>query len=902
MGRRDSKVVLVLWCAALLAIPTVPAIVAVPADANGASDSGVLPGFASHLPAVLALPWAQRAGYDPARLAEISFAIPATDPAVSVAVSFWPRDASFFSPTPGAAPMTNDQIRDRFGPLPADYRAVLDYFHSHGLVVTHEWPDNLSVTVQGSAQEIGTAFGTGLIDGIWQGRIVRMPLAAPTLPPSITSMISSVSGLSSGFTHFSVPLRNVAPDQVVPGRTSPLLWPSAVHSLYGLDGLYNYSGSPHWATGVGIALVLWGQGYAPNDILSFFSNYYPAGFPAIHFSAFPQDGAPMPSANAVNDPSNVTSEMTLDMEWAGSAAPGATLYAVYAPDGPKSNGYSPADVFLEHALDYAVTKLPQVRVVSMSFGTPDGSDPTFQAAFTQILSDAQLRGITVLAASGDTGGTARNGCQGAATAEFPAASEYVVAVGGTAPLLAVNTFGGVTGLDSEPAWNRSGGGYSATVPAPSWQKVGSAAGPVTQHGFRGIPDVAGPASDNVFFYNGQEAAGAGTSFAAPMWAGIIAEMDAIRGQPLGFVTPRLYAVGAEQANRSSGFGLVDITQGSNCLGPATTGWDTATGWGSPRGLLLLQELSGTFVDVALTVSTTTVAPGQTFDALVHVRNATSLAPIGSVSVVFTLGSVDYVGPCGGTVSSASTSTSATGDASGPLTVPGCYLGLSLQIVATVSGGPYFGSNTTTVQINLVGIAGFLAVIQQPPYNWVAFGVIMTAAILLGWRIGTWRDGRRRRARRAPTAPPAVPRAAPTPSSVARPAAATTPGAGSTAAATTSSGPPPTIAPRPSAPTPAPPRTAAPANALPVPRAAPPRRIGPRRVPTTQPRPGGVAAIPRAASPASTAPPSTPSPATGGVRTPTAPPPTPAPPRSCAVCQTPATSDATVCSFCGASLW
>ncbi|MCI4355039.1 MAG: S8 family serine peptidase, partial [Thermoplasmata archaeon] len=631
------------------------------------------------------------------------------------------RDPSFYLPTPGAGALSNDQIRARYAPLPADYRAALDYFAQSGLTVVHAWPDGLSVTVEGSAQDVGRAFGTSLVDGTWQGHAVRMPLGVPTLPPSIERSIESVSGLSSGFTEFSLPLSNVRSSAVVPSRTSTLLWPSAAHAIYGLDGLYNYSGSPHWATGVGIALVLWGQGYAPNDIQSFFANYYPAGFPPIHYAAYPVDGALAPSQNAVNDPSNVTSEMTLDMEWAGSAAPGATLSAVYAPDGPAKNGYSPSDTSLEDALNTAVQSVGGVHVISMSFGTPDGSDPTFQAAFTNILADAQAHGITVLAASGDTGGTARVGCQGAPVPEFPAASEFVVAVGGTAPVLAVNTLGGFTGLDSEPAWNRSGGGFSTTVPAPSWQKVGSAAGPISQRGFRGIPDVAGPASDNVFFYNGQEAAGAGTSFASPMWAGIIAEMDAIRGQPLGLVTPRLYAVGAAEANRSTGIGLVDITQGSNCLGPASTGWDTATGWGSPRALLLLQDLSGTFVNVEIGVSSATVAPGQTFSSSVHVTNATSLAPINGAVVAFDLSAVNYVGPCGGAIQSATTSTAGSGDASTSLTVPGCYLGLDLVVTATVSGGSYFGSNTTTIHVNLIGVAGFLAAIQQFPYNFLAFG-------------------------------------------------------------------------------------------------------------------------------------------------------------------------------------
>lgn len=762
---------------ALLALPSLPGV------ARGIPTGRALPSLpavdpaASVLPAALAQPWAARTGYDATHLSELSGAVQSTAPNVSVVVTLWPRDASYFSPSPGAPPLSTAQIVERYAPLPAQYEALVGYFASRNLTVVHAWPDELSLTLQGSAAAVDAAFGTELVDATWEGRSVQAPLSAPALPPSIAGAISSISGLSSGFTDFTIPLLPASLPKVLPGRTSTLLWPAAVHGIYDLDGLYNYSGTAHWATGIGIALVLWGAGFAPNDIQSFFSSYYPSGFPAIEFAGYPIDGAPRPSANAVNDPSNVTSEMTLDMEWAGSAAPGATLSAVYAPDGPAKNGYSPTDAALEDALNYAVQSVSGVRVVSMSFGTPDGSDPSFQAAFTQILADASTRGLTLLAASGDTGGDAQLGCQGGASPEFPAASEYVVAVGGTAPVLAVNALGAVTGLSSEPSWNRSGGGFSKTVSAPAWQQVGSAAGPIRDNGgLRGLPDVAGPADDNVFFYNGQEAAGAGTSFASPMWAGMIAEMDAVRGTPLGFVTPRLYAVGSEEANRSTAIGVVDITQGSNCLGPAAVGWDTATGWGSPRGLTLYQDLSSTYVNVSLTVSTGSVAPGQSFDASVYVTNTTSLAPISGASVTFALDSVGYVGPCGGSIATASGSTTTAGAASSSLTVPGCYLGLTIQVTATVSGGPYFGSNQTTVHVNLLGLAGFLAIVQVFPYNYIAFGAIMLIAVLIGWRIGNWR-GRgtvgKRPARAPPgkAAPPATrPAAAPRPAAAVKPTA------------------------------------------------------------------------------------------------------------------------------------
>lgn len=751
---------------------------------------GAVP-LTSALPAALQQPWAARAGFDAVQVAQVQGARPASEPTVRIVVTLWPTDPGFYSiGAAGGAPLTSAELAARYAPSPAAYAALATYFTGRGLTIDHRWADGLFLTVRGSPAQIGSAFGTALMDGTWQGRPVLFPQGAPSLPAPFQSEVAAVSGLSSGFSQFLVPFQSL-PAQ---GRTTTLVTPSAVHLLYDLNGLYNHSATPQFASGQSIALVLWGSGYDPTDLQTFFANYYPAGFPSLTLNAYPVDGAPNPSASAVNDPANVTSEMTLDLEWSGSAAPGATLDAVYAPDGPSSNNYSPSDANLEDALNTAVQSVG-AHVVSMSFGTPDGSDPSFQAAFTTTLADAQARGVTVLAASGDTGGTAKLGCSGGLSPEFPAASPYVLAVGGTAPVVSENALGQVTGLDSEPAWNRSGGGYSVEYADPSWQLVGSAAGPIGSAGKRGFPDVAGPAQDNMFYYNGQVQAGAGTSFASPMWAGVIAEMDALRGSSLGFVTPRLYTVGASEAGRSSADGLVDITSGSNCVSSATAGWDAATGWGTPRAGLLYEDLSATFVDVTLTLSQSSVVPGASFGASVSVTNATSHAPLRALSVNFSLDSPGYVGPCGGAIATVGGSTDANGNATSNFSVPSCYLGSSLEITATVSGA-YFGSNSTTVHVNLLGLAGFLAFVQVFPYNVITFVVIIAIATLIGWRIG---ERRRRRAQRSRAPPvvaggpsPGAPRgpAPPSPPSAA-PRAAIVPPASGSSTPVASAAPPPT---------------------------------------------------------------------------------------------------------------
>ena len=711
----------------------------------------------SSLPIALQYPFATRAGFDPNALSEVG------SPSVyegntTVAVTFWPRSLTFFAPrTPGAPVLATSEVRALYGLNDSVEMSLVTYFQNEGLRVSSESPSGLSLVLQGPAQSVDAAFRTTLLSGVFHGRLVQFPQRPPTLPASFEAEVSSVVGLREGFSSFSLPY---SPAALTPGLTESslaaqalranLVTPTIAHTIYGMDGLYNFSGGNHWSTGIGIVLLLWGWGYSPSDLQTFFSTYYPSSFPLPTINSYPIAGAPPPSGNAINDPSNAPRELTLDMEWAGSLAPGATLDAVYAPDGP-SPDYSPSDSSMEMAMDFAVNQLRGVDVISMSFGTNDGGDMAFQAAYSTYFAEATAKGITLVAASGDDGGASAPGCRGVAATEFPASSPQVLAVGGTAPVLSYSPLGQFMGLSSEPAWNQSTGGFSSVYSAPAWQEVGSAAGPIGANGNRGIPDVAGAASYNFLYYASAPAAGAGTSFGSPLWAGIVAEMDAIRGLPFGFLTPRIYAVGAAQEAGTDAIGLADVTGSGNCVANASTGWDAVTGWGTPRGALLYEDLTGTFVDLPLTVSPASVAPGGGVNVVALVLNESTHQPIVGIPVLLTLSASGYSGPCGGTFDTANQTTNATGEVSGRLVIPGCYIGSQASVTATVSAGGLFGSNLTSVSVNLLGLAGFLAFLQQFPYNVIAFVFIILAAVGLG----VWIGGRRKKRGTTPSVPPNV---------------------------------------------------------------------------------------------------------------------------------------------------
>jgi subtilase family serine protease len=285
-------------------------------------------------------------------------------------------------------------------------------------------------------------------------------------------------------------------------------------------------------------------------------------------------------------------ETTLDVEWAHAMAPGATINLVVAATGN--------DVDIYNAIKYAVDQ-NLGDTISQSFGENESCmDPTLEQAMHQVYHEAVNKGISVFAASSDSG-SAQTNCTSTSLVEavsYPASDPWVTAVGGTA--LTANA---VTGkYIGETAWNESstfgaasGGGYSVLFSRPNYQdgSVGKTPG-------RAVPDVALNASVNggvlVFITDpstGQLAVFivGGTSVSSPEFAGIVTDGAQKAGGRLGFLNTTIYKLG-RSAQYSASFN--DITSGSNILlGSGVPGfmamkkWDAVTGWGTPKDASIL---------------------------------------------------------------------------------------------------------------------------------------------------------------------------------------------------------------------------------------------------------------------------------------------------------------------------
>jgi len=172
-------------------------------------------------------------------------------------------------------------------------------------------------------------------------------------------------------------------------------------------------------------------------------------------------------------------------------------------------------------------------------------------------------GVAITAPSGNSG----------YGVNYPAASPYVTAVGGTT--LTADT--SVTRGYTETAWSGSGSGCSAYEPKPSWQTD-------TGCSDRTLNDTAAVADPNtpVAYYDTPTAGGWGEGGGTAIAAAVVAAVYALAGPPAAGTVPASYLYQHPGA-------LNSVTSGSNgtCsvsyLCTAGTGYNGPTGMGTPSG-------------------------------------------------------------------------------------------------------------------------------------------------------------------------------------------------------------------------------------------------------------------------------------------------------------------------------
>ena len=539
--------------------------------------------------------------------------------------------------------LTPAQFRKQFAPSQAQVAAVQSWLRSQGFSVIYTPTNNHYVAAEGTVAQAQAAFVTQF--GMYNvgGKSVRSPSRDVAIPSSWASIVNGVIGLDQSAvfvqTHHvkdappSAGFRNAPPLSTYWAQfVSPYAYPAGfgnvanpanapwtvkgytpaqVKAAYGISGAYDGAGQT-------VAII---DAYASPTILDDVNQWsINRGLPTMSPSQLVQvvpPGVYRRPQNPAQDPQGWYGEETLDVEAVHGMAPAAKIVFVGAP-----NNYQDLDAAMNHVVDQHLA-----QIVTNSYGFPTEFLPRgFIKPFEDTLIQAAIEGIGVYFSSGDNGDETSS--FGFATADWPASSPWVTAVGGTS--LAV---GAANNRVFETGWGTSnyncdtttlvctrtgwlygsGGGVSQLFPMPSYQSTYG-----LSYSGRAVPDVAALGDPQTGLLVGQTQAFpdgnyydeyriGGTSLSSPIFAGLMALADQKAGRAHGFANPLFYAnpgafydvtsVKTAVARRNfvnsvdASAGTVDRLRTFDDYSGSPTqhtgpGWDNVTGLGTPSSSFL----------------------------------------------------------------------------------------------------------------------------------------------------------------------------------------------------------------------------------------------------------------------------------------------------------------------------
>jgi kumamolisin len=458
--------------------------------------------------------------------------------------------------------LTHQELEERYGADPRDIALVEQFARIHGLWVVKTSLAQRLVVLAGTVEPISRAFGVTLEvystgESAYRGRV-----GSVFVPSHLQNIVTGVFGLDNR-TIAQPNFQPAPPETPAQGRGAKKAKKALEEHMITVPQLADRYGFPVEATGRGqsigiIALNspdagsrateehLWSGGYSAADLEGFFSSVSIA--PPTISSLAVLGGGNRPGING-----EVDAAVTLDIELAGAAAPGARQVVYFAPN---------TGAGLLAALKEAVhDRIHAPSVICVSWSARENSPawtPGVMRALDETISEAALLGITVCC------GSARHEpFEQVRLPDFPASSPYALSCGACAT--------DATGV-SAALW-----GQSRYFPAPGYQQgVPAARG-------RRSPDISACAERTARFpivLGGRPVivSPEATSLAA-FWSALIALCNQQTGVRTGLLTPLLY-----EAQAASVF--TTPARASD----ADHGWQPLTGLGSLDGMRLLMLL------------------------------------------------------------------------------------------------------------------------------------------------------------------------------------------------------------------------------------------------------------------------------------------------------------------------
>lgn len=470
--------------------------------------------------------------------------------------------------------ITPAEFTERFAPSQSDYDTVRAYMEERGLTVTGGSRDGMELQVQGTIDKVEKAFHVTMRN--YRHPTENRTFFSPDREPS-TDMAVKLWHVS-GMDNFSIPkpkyvkrsdyaaAHGISEDAVVTHATTGS-GPSK--SFLGSDMRAAYYGGTA-LTGAGQHVALF-EYYGTDlaDLTTYYKNIGQTN--KVPVTLISTDGT---STSCTAKQRCDDGEQELDITQALGMAPGLAGLEMYVGS---------TDTAIISAM---TTHSPLALAIGCSWGWTPADASTLDPYFEKMA----VQGQSFFVASGDNSTWTKSG----AAEAWPGDDAHIISVGGTD--LVTASAGGA--WKSETAWTDSGGGTSPDkIAIPAWQQI---SGVITSANkgsttLRNGPDVAANANFTFYTCDNQTTCQAnaygGTSFAAPMWAGLAAlanQQAASQGKAaVGFFNPKIYA---QNVTSSYSTGFHDVTSGKSGSYSAGTAFDLVTGWGSPKPAIITQLL------------------------------------------------------------------------------------------------------------------------------------------------------------------------------------------------------------------------------------------------------------------------------------------------------------------------
>ncbi len=482
--------------------------------------------------------------------------------------------------------MTAEDHEQRCAASDTDVQRIVDFVSKAGLKTESRCSMKRQVVASGTLQQFSQLLGVEFhIYEDDEGASFLAYHGVIQLPADIRQCLASIEGLNEGLQTARVPAKHLklndeldeeSPVQrfapkaklrrapVLESAPAPQVEPQGF-SPQDLIEMYRFPDNQ--GEGQTVAVIALGGTYNPKD-LEIFCKTFKLPIPEVQVVG--KEPWQNPQSRMINDV-----EVNMDVQMVAGMVPKAKIVLYYASN------------FREGFQAVLNDKENNISVVSTSWANGENFTPQAHRQQQQMLvRQMSMRGITVLAASGDDGMFQVGSNNKLPGINLPAGYPQVIACGGT--ILQRN--------GSEQVWNEqtnaSGGSFSKLYPAPTFQYEAlnnyARQFPYYAGNTCATPDMSVNASvvnHNIMIRNGKPFMAAGTSAATPILAGLVARLNTALGYRLGFFTNFLYQLMGSSAFNSK-------VPGNNGL-PAALDWDPCTGLGSPVGTNLLNLIKET---------------------------------------------------------------------------------------------------------------------------------------------------------------------------------------------------------------------------------------------------------------------------------------------------------------------